>query len=327
MFEYLKNKKKKPTFFLLSVILHIIIFSLLILIPDTREYPKEEITQVVIPEPLKKPIHYPKKKVKPIKKRKVFPKPKEKLIKKPKPKIAKPKPKNNFSLVKEKKKKSFLKQRKDKSIPKAQKPSPKIKKKIKRVPLKKARIKKRRWIVVPDKEPKGPVKGKDNLPPGTPGKGGNSLYKGLSKLKPKVKKKGFVIPYGGKNRFSFNLGEGIGGGSGWKNYGASVAFDTHGINLDPWIKEVIRKVKSNWIIPTAAKYGLKGYNAFYLVFEKDGSLGVFKIIIKSKVLSFNLSSANAIKGSVPFPPIPDYYPYKDVKARFLFYYNLYPQEN
>ena len=164
------------------------------------------------------------------------------------------------------------------------------------------------------------------MPPGEPGKGGKYIYKGISKTRPK-KKSDFVIPYGGKNRFSFKPGEGIGGGSGWKNYGASASFDTHGINLDPWIKEVIRRVKRNWIIPTAAKYGLQGYNAFYLVFNKDGSLGEFKVIIKSKVISFNLSSENAISGSVPFPPIPDYYPYKSVKARFFFYYNLYPEEN
>jgi hypothetical protein len=331
MFEDFNKKKEKPVFFILSIILHILIFSLLLFIPDTRKYTEEKITEVIIPEPLKKPIHYPEEKkiIRKKKKKIIKPKPIETKKKTEETRKARPpeKPKNNFSLVKERKQtqrlkqkpKPILKQKPPKPIKKSQTPIPK--KKMKKLPLTK-----RRMIIVPDKEPKGPVKGRDNLPPGSPGKGGKYLYKGISKIKPKNKKKGLIIPYGGKNRFSFKLGDGIGGGSGWKNYGASVAFDTHGINLDPWIKEVIRRVKANWIVPTAAKLGLKGYNAFYLVFSGDGSLSEFKVLVKSKVISFNLSSQNAIQGSVPFPPLPDYYPYKTVKARFLFYYNLYPGE-
>ncbi len=321
MFDYNK-KEKSNVHIIISVLIHLIIFSLLIFLPDTRELPKEEITNVVIPEPLKKKIVYPqvkkpKKKINVLKKKPPLKKPKKTVKKKketPKPEI-KPQKKNNFSLVKKEKKNNPLFQKKPPPPP-----QPKKKKLVKVKPP----LKKTNKIIVSKEEPKGPVRGKDNLPPGEPGKGGKYLYKGISKQKPK-KKSNFVIPFGGKHRFSFKPGEGIGGGSGWKNYGASASFDTHGINLDPWIKEVIRKVKRNWIIPTAAKYGLQGYNAFYLVFNKDGTLGEFKVLIQSKVLSFNLSSKNAIIGSVPFPPIPDYYPYKTVKARFFFYYNIYPE--
>ncbi len=328
MFEY--NKEEKTNIhIIISILIHIIVFSLLIFLPDTREIPKEEITNVVIPEPLKKKIVYPKvkkeprkiiKKAKPIEKR--LKKKTEPRVKAKKPKLETKKQvikkKNNFSLMKKQKKQADpLLQKKNKLAPPPQKKGKVVKV---RPPIKRTNR-----IIVSKEEPKGPVKGKDNLPPGEPGKGGEYLYKGISTQRPR-EKSNFVIPYGGKNRFSFKPGEGMGGGSGWKNYGASASFDTHGINLDPWIEEVVRRVRRNWIIPTAAKYGLQGYNAFYLVFEKDGNLGEFKIILKSSVLSFNLSSQNAILGSVPFPPIPDYYPYKNVKARFFFYYNLYPGE-
>ncbi len=318
MFDYNKGKNSS-LHIIISIIIHLIIFSLLVFIPDKREIPREKVTDVVIPEPLKKKITYPqeikkknpnvlKKKI--LKKKRTKPEEKKKILQQKNKKS-----KNNFSLVRKQKKNITAKKQKAS-------PPPPPKKKI--VKLKK--IPKSNKIIVSKEEPKGPVKGKDNLPPGEPGKGGKYVYKGISKSRPK-KKSDFVIPYGGKNRFSFRPGEGIGGGSGWKNFGASASFDTHGINLDPWIKEVIRRVKRNWIIPTAAKYGLRGYNAFYVVFNKDGSLGEFKMIIQSKVISFNLSSRNAIGGSIPFPPIPDYYPYKTVRARFFFYYNLNPGEN
>jgi len=347
MFRQKPDDKYTPL--IISVIVHIIVFSLLIFIPDKREFPVEEVTEVVIPDHLKEKLYYPSEENKKVKKdinvkkrkhtdKRTIQKSNKNQTKKSEPRLKdkiqkrKPPAENRQFQKKEQLKKDLPKKKKpvqpQKKVQK--KPIPKNQKiivskdsdldKLKENPLSAEDL-----VVGDDKKSKGPVKGKDNLPPGGLGEGEKSMFEGISKREPKNPDDNtLIIPYGGKSKIDFGKGAGFGVGGGWKDYGASASFDTHGINIDPWIKEVIQKVKRNWIPPTAAKYGLRGYNVFYVVFSRDGTLKVFKSVKKSEILSFDLSSKNAIASSIPFPEFPNYYTYDDVKAQFHFYYNLYP---
>ncbi len=149
---------------------------------------------------------------------------------------------------------------------------------------------------------------------------------GLLEVDPKkFNLKKFVLPQkkGGKNFYIFTPGKG--GFGGWEGHGGGAYFETHGYNLDPWIEAVLRKVKKNWIPPLAAKAGIKGVNAFYLVFHRNGEVTDLTIIKSSGIPSFDQSSYGALWSSIPFPEFPDYYPYETIKARFVFYYNVYPE--
>ena len=179
-------------------------------------------------------------------------------------------------------------------------------------------------------KPAGPIKGLSDKAPGEEGRGGTFGLKGLTLLPPRpgTPKEGALrLPYGGKNVYGFGKNGGWGGGGdGWKNYSGAIAVDSHGINLDPWVLEVVRKIKRNWFVPQAALVGLQDYNCFYVVFRRNGTLQVFQLLRGSKIVSFNQSSQNAIYSSIRFPVFPSYYPFEDVKARVSFYYNLSPEE-
>ncbi len=162
------------------------------------------------------------------------------------------------------------------------------------------------------------------------GKGNSDFFSGILNKKDKfngnkLKLKKFYFPLRkkGKNFFNFKP-EGKGFGS-YEGHGGGAYFNTHGYNLDPWVKAVLKKVKKNWIPPLAAKAGIKGVCAFYLVFHRDGSVSDLRMIKSSGIPSYDQSSFGALRFSIPFPEFPNYYPYDTIEARFVFYYNIYPE--
>jgi len=132
----------------------------------------------------------------------------------------------------------------------------------------------------------------------------------------------------GRHQFSYPSGfyfkgEGKGfGGGGIQGFAGSAYFDSGGYDITPWAKEVIEKVKRNWLVPIAAKYGIKGITGIFLIFEKDGSISTMNLFRKSGVISFDQSATNAIISSIPFPKLPPDFPKENLPAYFLFYYNI-----
>ncbi|MEW6367500.1 MAG: TonB family protein [Acidobacteriota bacterium] len=107
---------------------------------------------------------------------------------------------------------------------------------------------------------------------------------------------------------------------------ASFAFDSGGFDLSEWAELVKLKVKSNWVIPTAAYMGMKGIVAIELVIEKDGSISFSEVQRSSDIISMDSAALNAIRSSHPLPPLPKGFPRANLPARFTFYYNLYPED-
>ncbi|MGQ9618865.1 MAG: TonB C-terminal domain-containing protein, partial [Candidatus Aminicenantia bacterium] len=122
--------------------------------------------------------------------------------------------------------------------------------------------------------------------------------------------------------FYFKGGSGGTGGEGIQGFAGSVFFDSGGYDITPWAKEVIEKVKRNWFVPIAARYGIKGITGIYIVFERDGNLSTITISRKSQVISFDQAAYNAIISSMPFPKLPYDFPKENLPAYFFFYYNI-----
>ncbi|MEW6456121.1 MAG: TonB C-terminal domain-containing protein [Acidobacteriota bacterium] len=192
---------------------------------------------------------------------------------------------------------------------------------------------------IEDKQQEKPIATEPQKPEGEPegegtGKGSfegkkekNEIDSGLKFKdgdKDEQKKSNLRFPSG----FSFEGGssKGKGGGYPYQGFGASAYFDSGGYDITPWAREVIKIVKRNWFIPTAARYGIRGISTIYLVFERDGSISEFTIYKPSGIISFDQSAINALISSVPFPPLPYDLPKKNLPAYFVFYYNLYPEE-
>lgn len=133
-----------------------------------------------------------------------------------------------------------------------------------------------------------------------------------------IGKKQLNLPSG----FYFKGGGGGTGGEGIQGFAGSAYFESGGYDITPWAKEVIEKVKRNWLVPIAAKYGIKGITGIYLVFEKDGNISTMTLFRKSGVISFDQSASNAIISSIPFPKLPSDFPKENLPAYFFFYYNI-----
>ncbi len=122
-------------------------------------------------------------------------------------------------------------------------------------------------------------------------------------------------------------GAGFGGGLPGRQSGdASFTFDSGGFDLSEWAELVKLKVRSNWIIPTAAYMGMKGIVSIHLIIEKNGVVSWSEIVRQSTVESMDVAAMNAIRSSSPLPALPLGFPKANLDAHFTFYYNLYPRE-
>lgn len=106
---------------------------------------------------------------------------------------------------------------------------------------------------------------------------------------------------------------------------ASFAFDSGGFDLSEWAELVKQKVRSNWVIPTAALMGMKGVVSISLVVERDGTISYAEVVTSASVVSLDSAALNALKSSNPLPPLPSGFPKANLPGRFTFYYNVYPR--
>ncbi len=150
----------------------------------------------------------------------------------------------------------------------------------------------------------------------------------IKERNPQESQRGYIYSEGiGKKHLNFPSGfyfRGGGGGTGGgiQGFAGSAYFDSGGYDITPWAKEVIEKVKRNWLVPIAARYGIQGITGIYLVFEKDGNVSSMSLFRKSGVISFDQSATNAIISSIPFPKLPSDFPKENLPAYFFFYYNI-----
>ena len=102
--------------------------------------------------------------------------------------------------------------------------------------------------------------------------------------------------------------------------GATIQFDTKGIDFGPWLRRFIAQVKRNWFIPTAAMT-FRGHVVLQFNIHKDGRITDIAVVKPSGIEAFNRAAYNAILGSNPVEPLPPEYP--DDRAFFTvtFYYN------
>jgi TonB family protein len=135
---------------------------------------------------------------------------------------------------------------------------------------------------------------------------GGSLGDALRNLQQYVQNETFNNPQGGNDR-----------------PGATIQFDTRGVEFGPWLRRFVAQVRRNWFIPQAAMV-LKGHVVLQFNIHRSGEITDIVILQPSAVDSFTQAAYGAIFSSNPTAPLPPEYPLDKALFTVTFYYNEEP---
>ncbi len=140
--------------------------------------------------------------------------------------------------------------------------------------------------------------------PRTPASG--ALGEALRNLEKYIQKETFDNPQGGQ-----------------KDPGATIQFDTKGVEFGPWLRRFVSRVRRNWFIPLSAMT-MHGHVVLQFNIWKDGHITDIAIVQPSGLDSFNNAAYNAIVSSNPVDALPPEYPSEKAFFTVTFYYNEQP---
>jgi TonB family protein len=135
---------------------------------------------------------------------------------------------------------------------------------------------------------------------------GGSLGEALRNLQQYVQNERFDNPQGGNDR-----------------PGATIQFDTQGVEFGPWLRRFVAQVRRNWFIPQAAMV-MSGHVVLQFNIHRDGSISDIVIVKPSVIEAFTRAAYGAIYASNPTAPLPPEYPLDTALFTVTFYYNEQP---
>jgi TonB family protein len=139
-----------------------------------------------------------------------------------------------------------------------------------------------------------------------PPRASGSLGEALRNLQRYVQNETFNNPQGGNDR-----------------PGATIQFDTKGVEFGPWLRRFVAQVRRNWFIPQAAMV-MSGHVVLQFNIHRDGSITDVVIVQPSSIDAFNNAAYGAIVTSNPTAPLPPEYPSDRALFTVTFYYNEEP---
>jgi TonB family protein len=105
--------------------------------------------------------------------------------------------------------------------------------------------------------------------------------------------------------------------------GASIQFDSRGVDFGSWLRRFVAQVRRNWFLPQAAM-NFSGHVVLQFYIHKDGRITDLQVVGASGIDAFNRAAHNAIRGSNPTAPLPPEYPEPQAFFTVTFYYNENP---
>jgi TonB family protein len=135
---------------------------------------------------------------------------------------------------------------------------------------------------------------------------GGSLGDALRNLQQYVQNETFNNPQGGNDR-----------------PGATIQFDTRGVEFGPWLRRFVAQVRRNWFIPQAAMV-MRGHVVLQFNIHRSGEITDIVIVQPSAIESFTNAAYGAIYSSNPTAPLPPEYPLDKALFTVTFYYNEDP---
>ncbi len=141
------------------------------------------------------------------------------------------------------------------------------------------------------------------LPALQPPAGGGNLGESLRNLQQYLQDQNFNNPRGGQGPQD-----------------PLIQFDSKGVEFGPWIRRFLAQVKRNWYIPEAARL-LRGRVSIKFLVHRDGRVTSLDVIRPSSVDQFNRAAFNALQLSNPTLPLPVEYPDETIEIIITFLYN------
>ena len=105
--------------------------------------------------------------------------------------------------------------------------------------------------------------------------------------------------------------------------GATIQFDTKGVEFGPWLRRFINQVRRNWFVPQAAMV-FSGHVVLQFNIHRDGTITDLVIVQPSSIDAFTNAAYGAIVTSNPTAPLPVEYPSEQALFTVTFYYNEEP---
>ena len=105
--------------------------------------------------------------------------------------------------------------------------------------------------------------------------------------------------------------------------GATIQFDTKGVEFGPWLKRFVAQVRRNWFIPQAAM-DTSGHVGLQFNIHRDGAITDIAVVQPSSIDAFTNAAYGAIVTSNPTVPLPPEYPSEQALFTVTFYYNEEP---
>jgi TonB family protein len=139
-----------------------------------------------------------------------------------------------------------------------------------------------------------------------PPRAAGSLGEALRNLQRYVQNETFDNPQGGNDR-----------------PGATIQFDTKGVEFGPWLRRFVAQVRRNWFIPQAAMI-MSGHVVLQFNIHRDGAITDIVIVKPSAIDAFTNAAYGAIVTSNPTAPLPPEYPSDKALFTVTFYYNEEP---
>jgi len=96
---------------------------------------------------------------------------------------------------------------------------------------------------------------------------------------------------------------------------------TENYDISPWVKKVVDKIRNNWSVPPIKESLAMGEMKIYISVKKNGELLDLEIMNSSVLVQFDETALEAVQSSLPFPPLPDEYPYEKLEALLVFQFN------
>lgn len=94
-----------------------------------------------------------------------------------------------------------------------------------------------------------------------------------------------------------------------------------GFDLTPWVREVVDKIRNNWILPPIDESIAMGEVKIFITIGNQGNLVAMEIVVPSDFPVFDQTTLEAIRASVPFPQLPDDFPSDRVEAYLVFQFH------
>ena len=105
--------------------------------------------------------------------------------------------------------------------------------------------------------------------------------------------------------------------------GATIQFDTKGVEFGPWLRRFVAQVRRNWFVPQAAMV-MSGHVVLQFNIHRDGAITDVVVVQPSLIDAFTNAAYGAIVTSNPTAPLPPEYPAEQALFTVTFYYNEQP---